>query len=75
MDGYQDGQPDGAEPDDWQKRPLDVGPKPHGFFEPSKNNLLDRDYVRRSRSWRRLLDDPSVSNDVWWARLMRFLNG
>lgn len=73
-DGDMPSYTDGPGPDDWKSEPLNVGPKPHGFFEPSKSSLLDHDDVRRRRQWRRLLNDLSAPNDVWWARLMRLLN-
>lgn len=74
MPGYQDSQPDGPEADDWQT-PRGVDRQPHGFVEPSKHALLDGDARRRQRVWRRLLDDSTVSHEVWWARLMRVLRG
>lgn len=67
MDVWDDSQKDGPETPEWKR----LQPKPHEYFEPHKNDLLKA--VSARRQWRFLLDDPSTSNEEWWARLMRFL--
>jgi len=77
MPGYEDGQPDGPEPQPWQQQPMppqqDVWP--HGYVEPSKRTLLDPDGERKRKHWHRLLADNVAPHDLWWVRLMRFLKG
>lgn len=70
--GYEDSQPDGPEPEPWISNP--VTPRPHGFVEPSKWELLGGTYRARERQWKHLLADMEPSNTVWWGRLMRFMS-
>lgn len=70
--GYQDSQPDGPEPEPWMF-PKEAPLAPHGFFEPSKWELLGGTYRARERQWKHLLADMDSSDKIWWGRLMRFL--
>jgi len=71
MPGYQDSQPDGPEPQPWQQPQFG-----HGFYEPSKDELLRKapgEYSAERQHFHRLMADNYSSNKVWWERLMQWL--
>lgn len=72
MSPWEDGQPNGPEPEPWQTSKSER-PQPHGYFEPSKWSLLSGTTKAEREHWHRLLADNVASHDLWWARLMRFL--